>query len=728
MVPVVPGAVQYKYYKVPDGFKRLRTKRKVALIFGYIGERYCGLQWNHLPDYPTVEEALLKALYEADMISLTNFSNRKVQQLLNFERASRTDKGVHALCNVVSVNVMLPYDPVYVREEQARMEAGAVAGGAEPPPTTSSSSSSPSTTDSVGGEEGSSATPKFSLDEAKRILRLALPADIHLYDIVPVTRSFNAYLCCGGRRYEYFLPTFALLTAAEYSETYFPAALAPSHPTLKDVGFRPGKRLPERGRHREEAIEDTGDADREAGEKGPRGRDGQSAGGASGRKSKGHFPKSKKRREEDALKRQEEEAQKAARREAAAAAVKEKEKETETERASLAEETTAAESTERVESARVRVIDDKTEEEMRDGEGGEAEEGGEEEGDDDHNINIDDPVALEAFLSSHYATHFQDHLFESMILFRTIPQEHMARVGRHRITPTQLEHVRELFHLYEGTHCYHNFTPGGRSTDASCHRYMRRITVSEPMIWKPGDPLLEESIRRWTPSRFFAPDERLTEACDAARDAAHATAQQQQQQHLTPTAKEDLLGSGLRTSSQSDIGMETPQQQQQQQEEEDEVVRQQWRKHLQEVYPDGIEIVRIELDGQSFMLNQIRKMIGAVVAISAAGLPSRFLTEELLRKGRHLPIPMVPANGLLLSFLDFSGYGSRLDRIQKNGNNGTGKVGIDVEALMPKDELEQQERRTVSVMVRNEMGNDLMGKWMRSLRHALRLAWKHEIP
>lgn len=63
---------------------------------------------------PTVESVLLKALYETDMISLTNFSNIKVQQLLNFERASRTDKGVHALCNVISVSLMLPYSTEYV--------------------------------------------------------------------------------------------------------------------------------------------------------------------------------------------------------------------------------------------------------------------------------------------------------------------------------------------------------------------------------------------------------------------------------------------------------------------------------------------------------------------------------------------------------------------------------------------------------------------------------------
>lgn len=646
--PVIPSAVQYKYYRAPEGFKRLRTKRKVALLFGYIGERYCGLQWNHDPERPTVEEALLRALYECDMISLTNMSNPKVMQLLNFERASRTDKGVHALCNVVSVNVMLPYHPDYVEKEKKRMlEAASIIGVKN-----SEVSPAPATLQEKKSEEAKDASNdnvdmKYSLDEAKKLLRLALPSDIHLYDIIPVTRSFNAYLCCQGRRYEYLLPTFALMTADEYSKLYFSPDIAASHPNLKDIGFQLVKRTPlRRPHHVEQAL-----AERRKKEMGAeKAEEGSVAAGEEevvvppgGRKGGGHFPKSKRRREELCEQRKIE--------------IEEKKK--------------------RKENAVQRS----------------SEEGVDDVQKDQETVDLNDPQAVEAFLTTHYATHFQDHLFESMILYKSIPVSLMQRVGQYRIATSQLQYIRSLFHMFEGTHCYHNFTPGGRSTDASCHRYMTSIQVSDPMLWNIDDPLLEASIEHWTPSRFFAPDQQLMEACDEARrGVSHSTEP-----------------SGLAND-------------------EDTILRNQLRQRLRDLYPNGIEVVRIELDGQSFMLNQIRKMIGAVVGINASGLPASFLIEKLFDKRIHMQIPMVPANGLVLSFMDFSGYQNRLQRIQNNGNNGKGKTGIDVEALMPLDEISHQKQITASVMIRNEMGNDLMGKWMRSLRHALRLAWNVDVP
>lgn len=701
LVPVIPHCTEFKFYHAPEGMKRLRTKRKVALIFGYIGERYCGLQWNHLPQFPTVEEAILKALFEADMISLMNISNPKVQQLLNFERASRTDKGVHALCNVISVNLMIPYHPEYVKQEQERMAAKRIENKNADKEKEAPAEEEEDDEDqkkcaarkSPSSDPHAEATLKYSMEEGKRLLRLALPDDIHLYDMVPVTRSFNAYLCCSGRRYEYILPTFALMNGKEYSETYFPSSVAPSSANLKEVGFKLTSNFTVRRSGKQPPADASGQPSSMTEGKRKRSLDPSTAsgGGPSGRRSQGHFPKSKKRRMQDAekakaLEKQEEENRNAVQ----SMAMKQEEEQPSSEALS---DLLLSASADQGSSVPLNAQEETVEEE------------------EDFNADVKDPAALEKFLTTHHATHFQDYLFESMILFRTIPEETMKEVAKYRISPSQLEHVRSLFHLYEGTHCYHCFTPGGRSTDASCHRYVKEITVSDPIVWKPGDPLLEESIEKWTPSRFFAPDERLTEACEEARNALDQTSSIPSSFSLSTQPTEE------NKDNRND-----------QEEEENRKMRRKLREHLYAMYPDGIEVVRIELDGQSFMLNQIRKMIGAVIGITALGLPYQFLTDTLLRKGVHMPIPMVPANGLFLSYLDFSGYGNRLSRIQKNGANGLGKEGIDVEALMPVQEVEEQERRTVSVILRNEMGNDLVGKWMRSLRHALRLAWKKEIP
>lgn len=55
----------------------------------------------------TVEEALEKALLDAQFVPLHNFGNLKK---LSWSRASRTDKGVHASVNVVKCNLEFTKD------------------------------------------------------------------------------------------------------------------------------------------------------------------------------------------------------------------------------------------------------------------------------------------------------------------------------------------------------------------------------------------------------------------------------------------------------------------------------------------------------------------------------------------------------------------------------------------------------------------------------------------
>lgn len=89
----------------------------------------------------------------------------------------------------------------------------------------------------------------------------------------------------------------------------------------------------------------------------------------------------------------------------------------------------------------------------------------------------------------------------------------------------------------------------------------------------------------------------------------------------------------------------------------------------------------MKFSGQSFMLNQIRKMIGAVMCMAAADLDADFLKLTLLKKGLQCSVPMAPANGLFLSHLDFGGYNKRLRRIQDDGNNGANKLAIYMDAI-----------------------------------------------
>jgi tRNA U38,U39,U40 pseudouridine synthase TruA len=105
-----------------------------------------------------------------------------------------------------------------------------------------------------------------------------------------------------------------------------------------------------------------------------------------------------------------------------------------------------------------------------------------------------------------------------------------------------------------------------------------------------------------------------------------------------------------------------------------------------------VEVVQITLDGQSFMLNQIRKMVGTVVDVISRGSDGGYVRSLMVKGSRpavsptpvnadattpswHLwlfndapiplvtPTPMAPANGLFLSTLYFDRYNHSLQRM-----------------------------------------------------------------
>lgn len=78
--------------------KRVRTnleervkKRKYCMLLGFAGANYVGMQRN--PGVNTIEEELLKALLKNKLINDEGFTQ---PQMIHFQRAARTDKGVSA--------------------------------------------------------------------------------------------------------------------------------------------------------------------------------------------------------------------------------------------------------------------------------------------------------------------------------------------------------------------------------------------------------------------------------------------------------------------------------------------------------------------------------------------------------------------------------------------------------------------------------------------------------
>ncbi|KAI8091188.1 pseudouridine synthase [Gilbertella persicaria] len=126
-------------------------KKKVALLIGFNGSRYQGMQAN--PGAQTIESVLFDALCKAGAVSSSNAMDPKKVQLM---RAARTDKGVHASCNVVSLKMIC--------EDKHIVEK----------------------------------------------LNKLLPDHIRVWGYVETQRSFHAKNKCDSRIYEYLFPSYAL--------------------------------------------------------------------------------------------------------------------------------------------------------------------------------------------------------------------------------------------------------------------------------------------------------------------------------------------------------------------------------------------------------------------------------------------------------------------------------------------------------------------------------------
>lgn len=131
---------------------KITVKRKVALLFAYNGANFSGNQVQTEESVRTVEPELEKALYNSGCIAESNY---KSLSKIKWSRASRTDKGVHAISTVVGAKLLFDNRP---------------------------------------GEA-------LLTD-----INSALPIDIRLIAIKPVVQSFNAKVSCSYREYQYLFP------------------------------------------------------------------------------------------------------------------------------------------------------------------------------------------------------------------------------------------------------------------------------------------------------------------------------------------------------------------------------------------------------------------------------------------------------------------------------------------------------------------------------------------
>ncbi|KAI8678931.1 PseudoU-synth-1 domain-containing protein [Fusarium keratoplasticum] len=129
-----------------------RPKRKVAVMIGYAGTGYKGMQVNG--NEKTIEADLFKAFVAAGAISKANADDPKKSSLV---RCARTDKGVHAAGNVISLKLIIEDEDII---------------------------------DKINAE---------------------LPEQIRIWGIQRTNNAFSCYQTCDSRWYEYLMPSYCLL-------------------------------------------------------------------------------------------------------------------------------------------------------------------------------------------------------------------------------------------------------------------------------------------------------------------------------------------------------------------------------------------------------------------------------------------------------------------------------------------------------------------------------------
>ncbi|KAH8594949.1 pseudouridine synthase [Bisporella sp. PMI_857] len=136
-----------------------KPKKKVAVMIGYAGSGYKGMQINDKEK--TIEGDLFSAFVKSGAISKANADDPKKSSLV---RCARTDKGVHAAGNVISLKLIVE-DPKIVEK-----------------------------------------------------INEHLPPQIRVWGIQRTNGSFSCYQTCDSRWYEYLIPTFSFLPP--YGESY----------------------------------------------------------------------------------------------------------------------------------------------------------------------------------------------------------------------------------------------------------------------------------------------------------------------------------------------------------------------------------------------------------------------------------------------------------------------------------------------------------------------------
>lgn len=162
------------------------------------------------PNAHSIEAELFKAMCADGIVSEENAVDPKK---IGWARACRTDKGVHAIGQVVSAKILIKNStPSDVKIETHVVDAG-----------NSTFQDDLDTHDKISNERPKNPimcsnsdqnSDEKALDDTVQRLNKLLPKDIRIFGIKRAVGSFQAKERCDSRVYEYLLPTYALAPAS----------------------------------------------------------------------------------------------------------------------------------------------------------------------------------------------------------------------------------------------------------------------------------------------------------------------------------------------------------------------------------------------------------------------------------------------------------------------------------------------------------------------------------
>ncbi|KAJ0969816.1 hypothetical protein J5N97_022693 [Dioscorea zingiberensis] len=124
---------------------------------------------------------------------------------------------------------------------------------------------------------------------------------------------------------------------------------------------------------------------------------------------------------------------------------------------------------------------------------------------------------------------------------------------------------------------------------------------------------------------------------------------------------------------------------------------------------DGVDFVRCEVIGQSFMLHQIRKMIGLAVAIMRNCAPES-LMEVALKKDVNINVPTAPEVGLYLDECLFTSYNQKWKDSHED---------LSMEAYLGTGGKEFKMKHIYPHIASMEIKEGAVALWLHSLNHQI---------